>query len=92
LNKGVPVDDGGEMGVYLTRSNLDSVVSRFALSPARQGHNLQLHVVDDDAWPFDEQQRVVPLWVAWLDLADDDDRAADTVLDRLLGGRLTATT
>jgi hypothetical protein len=29
--------------------------------------------------------------VAWLDLADSQDRAADTLLDRLTGGQVTRT-
>ena len=52
--------------------------------------NLHLHVVDDSAWPFAEDQRYVEGWAAWLDLADGGDRAADRLLDRLMGGRLIA--
>jgi excisionase family DNA binding protein len=56
--------------------------------PARA--NLYLHTVADDAWPFESDQMIVDAWTAWLDLEDRQDRAAFTLLDRMLGGRILA--
>ncbi len=53
-----------------------------------EGANLIFHVIEDDAWPFESQQTHADAWTAWLDLADAEDRAADPLLDRLVGGRV----
>lgn len=45
--------------------------------------NIRLRVVDVDMWPPPLEARTARLLVAWCDLADDDDRAADMVLDSL---------
>lgn len=84
-----PVDaDGGVIDVYVRRSDVEGVVAAFAAdADVVEGENVRAHVVDDDVWPFSAQDRVAGPWVAWLDLADVLDRAADTVLDRLTGWR-----
>lgn len=52
--------------------------------------NLQLHIVSEEAWPFAPDQTFSDPWTAWLDLEDRQDRAAFTLLDRIIGGRLLA--
>lgn len=70
----------------LTEGLLDSVTARRTSANA----NVFVHVVDDEAWPFSPGQRHVDPWVAWLDLEDRQDRAAVSLLDRLIGGRIRA--
>jgi excisionase family DNA binding protein len=85
---GVPVDAVDELHLYLRQSSAESIRDRCAARPAVSDANAHVHVVDDDDWPFEAEATAVPPWVAWLDLEDAQDRAADTLLDRLLGGRL----
>jgi hypothetical protein len=66
---------------------LEQVRARVVIDPSDRA-NLVLHIVPDKTWPFSPSASIVPGWVAWLDLADVDDRASDALLDRLLGGRL----
>ena len=87
---GAPVDVGDMHDIYLRRSEARELLERAGGTPAPDGANLYLHVVDDGAWPFQDGCQSASPWVAWLDLADRDDRAADTVLDRLIGGRFDA--
>ena len=49
------------------------------------GANLIVHLLED--WPFRSEQRHTPLFVAWLDMADEDQRGADLVERRLLTRR-----
>jgi excisionase family DNA binding protein len=86
---GLPVDDTNPVDIYLRSSALKTLERDLRPRHVADGENVRLHVVDDAAWPFDPLDEVAPLWVAWLDLADEGDRAADTVLDRLAGGRVS---
>jgi excisionase family DNA binding protein len=85
---GLPVDETEPVDVYLRSSALESFERDLRPRHVADGENVRLHVVDDEAWPFEPLEEIAPLWVAWLDLADEGDRAADTVLDRLVGGRV----
>jgi hypothetical protein len=87
---GVPVDQGSVVDAYVRASDENKLLLELAARKVVEGANLHLHVVDDAAWSFPEDQRHVVEWVAWLDLADGQDRAADTLLDRLIGGRSIA--
>ncbi|HUF33378.1 MAG TPA: hypothetical protein VMN58_09255 [Acidimicrobiales bacterium] len=87
---GAPVDPGGEIDAYVRRSGADALVRGVRAREVLENANLLLHVVDDDVWPFERGQRYAAPWVAWLDLEDRQDRAAGTLLDRLLGGRIRA--
>src|ERR1022692_4364648 len=87
---GVPVDEGSAVDAYVRASDEHALLRELAARGVVEGANVHLHVVDDAAWPFPEGQRYVEGWVAWLDLADGGDRAADTLLDRLMGGRVIA--
>ncbi|MGB9111890.1 MAG: hypothetical protein WCF24_04090 [Acidimicrobiales bacterium] len=88
LHDGVPVDPGEPKDVYVKESDWLALSDRVGARPVSDGANVALHVVPDEAWPFEVGERFTSLWSAWLDLADRDDRAADTVLDRLVGGRI----
>lgn len=87
---GVPVDGGNSVDAYVRASDEHDLLRELAARKVVEGANLHLHVVDNAAWPFSEDQRYVEGWVAWLDLADGQDRAADTLLDRLVGGHVIA--
>jgi excisionase family DNA binding protein len=87
---GVPVDEGSAVDAYVRASDEHDLLRELAAREVVEGANLHLHVVDDAAWPFRDEQRHVEGWVAWLDLADSQDRAADTLLDRLMGGHVIA--
>ncbi len=86
---GAPVDPT-VVDAYVPRNRADSLVDRYRAKPDASRANLHLHIVADDAWPFDPGQEVADGWTAWLDLEDRQDRAALTLLDRLIGGRLVA--
>ena len=85
---GVPIDEDGIVDLYLRSSERKNLLNRASGRIVSDSANLILHIIDDDCWPFEEQVRVVSPRVAWLDLADRNDRAADTLLDRLVGGRV----
>lgn len=87
---GAPVDVGTVHDVYLKASRASELLKAVGARPTEDGANVYVHVVDDEAWPFTEGHRAAAPWVGWLDLADREDRAADAVLDRLVGGRLRA--
>jgi excisionase family DNA binding protein len=87
---GAPVDAGVVHDVYVRRSEAAALLARAGAERTLEGANVHVHVVDDEAWPFEEDCRTAGPWVAWLDLADREDRAAITLLDRLIGGRLHA--
>jgi len=84
---GAPIDISDKTDAYVRASSVEEIVREFAARPVSDEANLVLHVIDDHLWPFDPAQRYVDAWVAWLDLADSRDRAADTLLDRIVGGR-----
>lgn len=87
---GCPVDSEEPLDVYVRASDRDSVAEDVGFQEAAEGANVYLHVVDDRAWPFDDDRRVTGAWTAWLDLEDRLDRAAHLVLDRVTGGRVAA--
>lgn len=87
---GAPVETGEFLDVYVRASRLDELIEDVAAEETAEGANVHLHAVDDAAWPFDPDQRVAGVWVAWLDLEDRLEREADLVLDRALGGRVVA--
>lgn len=87
---GVPVDPGN-VDVYLADSVAEAILAEVGARPAIGGNaNVFVHLVADDDWPFQPGQRHTDSWVAWLDLEDRQDRAAMTLLDRLIGGRARA--
>jgi excisionase family DNA binding protein len=87
---GAPVDTDGVHDVYVRRSEVAELLARAGAERTLEGANVHVHVVDDEVWLFEDGCRTTGPWVAWLDLADREDRAADTLLDRLIGGRLRA--
>lgn len=87
---GVPVDPG-DLDVYLADSVAEAILAEAGARPAMGGNaNVFVHLVADDEWPFEPGQRHTDSWVAWLDLEDREDRAATTLLDRVIGGRARA--
>jgi hypothetical protein len=84
---GAPIDISDKTDAYVRASSVEEIIREFAALPVSDEANLVLHVIDDHLWPFGPEQRYVDAWVAWLDLADSRDRAADTLLDRIVGGR-----
>jgi len=87
---GAPVESSDSLDIYLREEDRSSFEKDYAVHPTFAGANLFLHVVGNEVWPFEQSCRFVDGFVAWLDLADREDRAADTLLDRLVGGRLHA--
>ena len=87
---GVPVGERDAVDVYVRQSDELDLLSSISANPEYEAPNIHLHVVEDAAWPFVADQRHVEGWVAWLDLADGQDRSADALLDRLAGGRILA--
>jgi excisionase family DNA binding protein len=87
---GAPVELSDSIDVYIREDERPRFVKDFAARPTFVGANLFLHVVENEVWPFESDCHFVDGFVAWLDLADREDRAADTLLDRLVGGRLYA--
>lgn len=85
---GVPIDDSVAFDVYVRASAFEELIRESGAQRVNEGANLNVHVIEDEQWPFEPDQRVVSPWVAWLDLADSQDRAADTLLDRIAGGRV----
>lgn len=86
---GAPADPV-DVDLYVKESAARGVLDDVAAKPAFGNANVFAHVVPDDAWPFRPGQRHTDPWVAWLDLEDRQDRAAVTLLDRLIGGRVPA--
>jgi hypothetical protein len=58
---------------YIRASDLDSLVSRFALEGDAERPNVVLRVVDDAVWPFREGQRAADRAVVAVDLLESDD-------------------
>jgi hypothetical protein len=78
------VGDGQMAHVYVTESVGDDLIRRLHLDSNAIEPNVTMHLVPDDVWPYDSEASHVPPFVAWLDLADEDDRAAHTLLARLV--------
>jgi excisionase family DNA binding protein len=90
LEIGTPIDLLEVIDVYVRAGDLEGFLHDHAAAEVIEDSNVHVHVVDDAHWPFEHDQRMTDEWTAWLDLADARDRAADTLLDRLVGGRLHA--
>ena len=90
VEAGAPVDAGESLDAYIQAGDLESLIDEYRIKEVIEGSNVYLHIVADDTWPFGSSERCVSKQVAWLDLADSQDRAADVLLDRLVGGRLSA--
>lgn len=77
-------DDTAEL--YVQRQHLADLVDRYVLDTDADRPNVVLHVVDDDAWPFDEGVEVASWPVVAVDLMDADDersrRAGRALADR----------
>ena len=58
---------------YLRASDLDALISRFALDGDAERPNVVLRVVDDAVWPFGEGQRAADRAVVAVDLLESDD-------------------
>ena len=87
---GAPVDPG-ELDVYIADSRGEAILTDVGGRPAiDRNANVFVHFVADVEWPFEPGQRHTDSWVAWLDLEDRQDRAAMTLLDRMIGGRARA--
>jgi hypothetical protein len=70
---GLGLSAGQELDAYVRASDLDRLVSEFALAPADGGlANLKLREVPDNAWSFDKP--VAPLAAVALDLAQEPDK------------------
>lgn len=78
------------LDLYVTEGKAGELVEAVLAKPAGGNANVFAHVVAEGAWPFHAQQRHTSPWIAWLDLEDRQDRAAVTLLDRLIGGRARA--
>jgi len=83
---GAPVDTGA-VDVYIRASQVHHLLAQLRARPVDDRANLFTHVVDDEAWPYEPGRLDAGPWVAWLDLEDRQDRAADALLDRLGEGR-----
>jgi hypothetical protein len=90
IEAGAPLDDDGVVDLYLRELDYEFFVEPWGPEATDESGNLRLHIVESNVWPFPASDRFVPAWVAWLDLEDRRDRAADSLLDRLIGGRLVA--
>jgi excisionase family DNA binding protein len=85
---GLPVGPAvDELDIYLRGTAFDALLVEHVVSFEAAKPNLHLHIVPDEAWPFQPFQRVVPLLVSWLDLADRGDRAERLVREQLLRGQ-----
>ena len=74
----VPDDHRSPTVVYLRQTDLDDVRRTHALRATDSQATLVLAIIDDP-WPFTPGQRYVGLDVAWIDLEDERDRAANLV-------------
>jgi excisionase family DNA binding protein len=90
IDKGAPFDSADSIDVYVKGDESHSFTNDFAVRPSSMNANLFLHIVDRGAWPFEPKQNYVDRFTSWLDLADREDRAADTLLDQIVGGRMYA--
>lgn len=72
--------------VYVRAGDLAELADSYALDGSADRPNVILHVVDDEAWPFDDDEQVAPWPVVAIDLLDADDersrRAGRELIDR----------
>ena len=80
------LDRAGRRRGLRPRRRGGDLVDRYALDEDADRPNVILHVVDDEVWPFGDQQQVVSWPVAAVDLLDADDersrRAGLELIDR----------
>jgi len=78
------VQDAAE--VYVRAGDVVDLIDRYALDEDADRPNAILHVVDDEAWPFDDQQQIASWAVVAVDLLDADDersqRAGRELIER----------
>jgi len=65
------VQDAAE--VYVRAGDVVDLVDSYALDEDAVRPNVILHVVDDEVWPFDDQQQIASWAVVAVDLLDADD-------------------
>jgi excisionase family DNA binding protein len=85
---GLGLVSGSEVDGYVPVSELAQLKRKYALEPRDRGDaNVILRAVPDHAWHLDEADRVAPLPVVALDLAEDPDprsaRAGGQALSKL---------
>ncbi len=72
-----PVDPDPDRVIgYIRDVDLEGLVASLRLRPEQTEWNVELGVVDPDVWPFADR-RVAHGTVAWIDLLDHRDRAAE---------------
>ncbi len=62
----------GKVEGYVKASDLDSLVSDYALTHNAELANMVLRVVDDNGWPFEENQRIASRVVVAVDLLESN--------------------
>lgn len=72
-----------ELDAYVSEEYVDELRRSKLISGVKGSPNVRLRVVDSDGHSW-HQSRAGRLLVAWLDLADDGDRAADLTLNALV--------
>lgn len=79
---GVPVGASTEfVDIYVPRSS--PLLGGRRVDWQATTTNVRVRIVDEELWPPSVEDRVAQLLLAWCDLADDGDRAADIVLTSL---------
>jgi len=72
---------------YVRASVAPALIERFALEQGAERPTVIMRVVEDDVWPFGDDQAVVPLPVVAVDLLEAEDgrsrRAGAALLERL---------
>lgn len=63
----------GEAEVYIRVSKVKDLIDRYALDGDSDRPNAVVRVVDDDVWPFGDDDRVAPWSVVAVDLLDAND-------------------
>jgi excisionase family DNA binding protein len=81
------VGDSTTFDLYVSRFAEDAVLQRLGAFPNRVDPNVFMHVVNDDVWPYAAGEPFTSEWVAWLDLADRDDRGLAVFEQFLLSQR-----
>lgn len=76
------VDD--ELDVYLSDDGLETLLEEHVVRFDTTRPNLHVHVFENNPWPLRPGLVVVPLLIAWLDLADRGDRAERLIREFLL--------
>lgn len=73
------------LDAYTPASFVQMLDSRRRVEWDAASANVRFRVVSDDLWPVPTAERFSQLLLAWCDLADDGDRAADMVFAALAG-------